>query len=181
MMTTELTETEARIARIVDLMNAGLWVPAQASELGREWGITADRVRHLSAEAHRLIRAAGRGDLESIRETILLEIDNVRLRARGRQRWRDVYVEVDGKVRRRSLQVTEPDFQSELRALWLKAHIHGLTVERLELTARSDPFEGWTTARLEAFVAGRELEEEAEGGQAPTNGSGNGNGNGSVH
>lgn len=49
--------TEARIAHIADLMRNCQWVTGRSGkELAKEWGITYDYLRHLSAEASRRVK-----------------------------------------------------------------------------------------------------------------------------
>lgn len=59
-----LTETDRRVAHILDLMEANEYVPGKTGpELSALWGISVNAVEHLSAQAARILRLARTPDV----------------------------------------------------------------------------------------------------------------------
>lgn len=153
------TEVEQRVREIATSMFNGTWLAgASHAMLADKWGVSPATVRNLASEANRLLRASLAGDLEEYRALMLAALDNVRLRARSRQRRHFLrYVEHDPRTGQRRdryepVDVPEPDFGAELASLKLRAECLGLVTHRLEVTTGPRTYEDWSDEELLAFA-----------------------------
>lgn len=124
------TQTEQRIALIVDLMATNEWVRGEtAPMLAKDWGVTVHRVEQLSAEASRIVRRSV-GDPKEIKKILLTNLHQAleATRAKG-------------------------EFRTMIEAVRTIGSFHGLVRDRLEISKPADDFDGWSEAEYEAYIA----------------------------
>jgi hypothetical protein len=135
--------TSDRVALIADMMAGGRWVlRISARQLAATWGISESRVRHISAEANRVLRQElSPDDRDAIRTKLIATLDRVILLSMHRHRYRDAVLAIQ----------TYADFL-------------GLRTQRVMVTEENpERFAGWSAAELRRY---------AETGEAPVRRSG---------
>jgi len=128
-----MTETEQRVNHIADLMVEGRWVVrVTCSYLAAKWGVREKRVRELSAEANRLLRAElSDHDRDAIRTKLCATLD--RLIAHACAPGGNPRVAVD--------------------AIRCYGEFLGLKQLVVEHHATIDQFAGWTAEELDAYAS----------------------------
>lgn len=174
-----LSLREKRLREVMTMMSRGAWLSGVSDELlAKKWNCDPSTVRHVAAEANRAIRMRMREDPEAqqdARAVLLQNIDVIRAKAMSAGDSQSLRVALDA-----------------MRAYGFYLGIE--PAKKLEVSARSDPFEGWTTEEKLAFSRDgsrprRALRQSYESpmpdGHALTNGAasnGRGDGtDGSVH
>lgn len=130
-------ERRGRVFRIAELMAVGEWKPAMAREVAREWGLATNTVRHMAAEASRLVEVTT-GDAQHLRNLARLKI----------RKWLD-----EEGPDRAQLVRTLLEHLGELR------NVH-------HVTQAPDPFEGWSEAEISHFADTGELPPRLQPGYA---------------
>ena len=120
--------TAQRVQAIVDMMASLKWHPREIPKLAKRWGISESRVKNLSAEASRVVKAAT-GDPEQIRAKFVTALEQIATDARAAKR-----TLFDSKGKRHV--VSAPDFNAATRALGTAADLMGLKRSELEVTGK---------------------------------------------
>lgn len=153
--------TSQRVALIADMMASGRWIlRVSARQLAAQWGISESRVRHLSSEANRVLRAElSAEDREAIRAKLLATLDRVILLSMHRQRYRDA-----------------------VSAIQAYGDFLGLRSQRL-IVSDEDPdrFAGWSAADLRRYAEEGIAPERRGALRAIPGGKSNGQGNGKAN
>lgn len=132
-----LTETERRIDDIVHKMQSGAWLTGVSDRaLAKEWNLSPDRMKQLSAEASRVVRRALRTTPEAQEEAraeIIQTFQVIRAKAMGKGSEQGLRVALDAVRAYGFYMGVEP-------------------AKRLDVSTRDDPFEGWSVSELEAYA-----------------------------
>lgn len=136
----ELTVREQRVERVLDLMCRGQWLTGVTDKLlAKEWGVTPDHARKISAEASRALRLRVRDDPEGQKEAraqILQIFDVIRTKAMAAGDAQNLRVALDATRAFGFYMGIEP-------------------VKRLELNDRrgETPIDQWTLEEKLAFAS----------------------------
>lgn len=133
----KLTPTEKRIDEIVQKMLAGAWLTGVSERaLAREWNVSPITVRGLAAEASRLIRARLRLDPKAQEEALAAIIQTFEV--------------IQAKAMAKG---DAPSLRVALDATRARGFYLGIEpAKRLDVSNRTNRFEGWTTDEKLAFI-----------------------------
>lgn len=132
----QLSDMERRIDEIVSKMQAGAWLSGVSERaLARDWNVAPDTVRKAAAEASRVIKRMLRDDPESQKEAraqILQTFEVIRAKAMAKGDPQSLRVALDATRAYGFYLGVEP-------------------AKKLDVTERTDPFEGWSVAEKLAY------------------------------
>ena len=166
---TGLSPREQRIEEIAGKMMAGAWLSGVSDDaLSKQWNLSPNTIRKMSAEASRLVRARLRDDpvaKAEARAIVLQTFEVIRAKAMSNG---------DSASLRVALDAT--------RAYGFYFGIE--PAKRLDVAERADPFEGWTPEEKLAFASSGARPRRSVARMAGMASEGNGHdddGNGAAH
>src|SRR5688500_11723362 len=136
------TRTERRVDAIVAPMCAGTWVTGTSHrQLSEVFCVSIKVTENYAAEANRVIR-------RMVRES---PDDRADMLARLKQTFERL-------GRKAELRGAEKGYRDAIEAYKMLAMLHGVVKQQVEVSD-ADPFDGWSRAEKEAFVATGEMPE----------------------